>query len=130
MPDIGLRRRLKMTPGQREPRVPALAAGAIERLRKRMGVRPDAVDLLRQQIDGFDQAGVAAKTERHLVKAEVAVEHRQRITLGDGRAVLPLQFFQPVDVVMPGSSPRASTSKSRRCKEDVDGRVKPAMTEP
>ena len=59
-------------------------AGAIERLRKRMGIGSDAIDLLRQEIDGLDQAGIAAQPEQHLVKTEVAVKHRQQIARRDG----------------------------------------------
>ncbi len=67
-----------------------IAASPVERFRKRMCVRPDSVDLLCQQIDGFDQTGIAAKAEQDLMKTQVAVKDGQQITFGNGRAVLPL----------------------------------------
>ena len=71
-----------MTPGQRDQIVAARAAERldhieviaprpIELLRKRIGVGADAVDLLRQKIDGLDQAGIAAKAEQRLVETQV-----------------------------------------------------------
>ena len=100
-----------MTPGQRDQVVAARAAERldhieviaprpIELLRKRIGVGADAVDLLRQKIDGLDQAGIAAKAEQRLVETQVAVENRQQLALGDGCSMLALELFQPVNILL------------------------------
>ena len=49
---------------------------AIERFGKSIGVRANSVDLLRKQIDGLDQAGIAAQSEQKLMETQVAVEDR------------------------------------------------------
>ena len=88
--DIGFRRRFQMAPrkrhqigaaraAQRLDHFNMVAAGTIERFRKCIGIRSDAVGLLRQQIDGFDQAGIAAETEQQLMKTEIAVEDGQEV---------------------------------------------------
>src|ERR1700689_4323580 len=87
---IGFRRRLSIPPGKRHQVVPAgtakrldhiemVTARAVERFRKGIGISPDPVDLLCQQIDGFDQAGITAETEQDLMEAEIAVEDGQQI---------------------------------------------------
>ena len=79
-----------MAPGQRHQIVTAraaqcldhievIAAGPIERFRKGVGIRSDTVDLLRQEIDGFNQAGIAAESEQNLVKTEIAVKHGEQV---------------------------------------------------
>src|ERR1700757_3799417 len=73
-PDIGLGRWLEVASGQLDQFVAArgaqrldhvemVAACAIERFRKRIRIGTDAVDLLCQEIDGLDQAGIAAQAE-------------------------------------------------------------------
>ena len=87
-----------MTPSQRDQvfaartakrldHVQMVTARPIQRLRKRIGVKPDAVDLAREQLDRLDQAGIAAQPEQKLVKAEVTVKHRQQVTGNNGGGV-------------------------------------------
>ena len=99
--DIGFRRRFQVLPGECHQIVAArtakrldhldmVAARAIQRFRKCIGIRPDAVGLLGQQIDGFDQAGIAAESEQYLMKTEIAVEDGQEVAGSNRRTVLPL----------------------------------------
>src|SRR6478752_6135092 len=83
---------------QRLDHVEMIAARAVERFRERIRVGADAVDLPRQEIDGLDQAGIAAETEQRLVKSQIAVEHGQHLALLDGGSMLALQLLQPLDV--------------------------------
>src|SRR6266852_4943756 len=99
-----------MAPGERHQVVSArttkrldhikvVAAGAIERFRKRICIRPDTVDLLGKEIDRFDQTGIAAETEQNLVKTEVAVKDGEQVACGNGSGMLSLQFLQPLDIL-------------------------------
>src|SRR6185312_12833354 len=76
-----------------------VTARPVERLWKGIGVKPDAVDLAREQVDRLNQTGVAAQPEQKLVKAEVTVKHREQVTGNHGRGVLPLQFLQTFDIL-------------------------------
>jgi hypothetical protein len=72
-----------MAPGEYHQVVPArtakrldyvqmVPAGTIERFRECVRVRPDSVNLLGQQVDRFDQAGIAAEAVQDPVKTERA----------------------------------------------------------
>src|SRR6516165_3487262 len=78
--NIGLRRGFQMPPCQRDQflalrvaqcpdHVEMVAPRPIELFGKSIGVGADAIDLLRKQIDGLDQAGIAAEAEERLVEA-------------------------------------------------------------
>ena len=107
--DVGLGRWLQMAPGQRLEFVPACAAkcldhgqviasGAVERVRKRIRIGPDAINLLGKQIDCFDQAGIAAQPEQHLVKAQVTVKDGEQVTRVDRCGMPELYFLQSFDI--------------------------------
>jgi len=95
------RQRLELAPARaakRRDHVQMVLAGAVERVRKGIGVGANSVDLLRKQIDGLDQAGVAAQSEQELMEAEIALEDRQQVACGNGRGVPALQFLQSLDL--------------------------------
>src|SRR5476651_1931368 len=93
--DIGFRRRLQMASRQpdevvstrtakRLDHLQMIKAGAIERFGKGIGIGANAVNLLGQQVDGFDQAGIAAEAVQFPMKTEVAVKHSEQVTGGNG----------------------------------------------
>src|SRR5579872_1682400 len=94
-----------MTSGQRHKLVPTRIAErldhvavilscTIEHVGKRICIRADAIDLLREKIDGLDETGIAAEAENDLVKTEIAVKHRQQVTRRDRLGMLPMYFIQ------------------------------------
>src|SRR5260370_11173078 len=98
---IGLRRGLQMAPRERDQllaiRRPqrsdnrnVVAARTIESIRESIGIRSDAVDLLRKLLDRLDEACIAAQLVHCAVKMQGAVEYRQQIAAVDGLAMLPL----------------------------------------
>ena len=78
--------------------VDVVTARTIERIRESIGIGSDAVDLLRELFDRFDETAIAAQLEQSPVKIKVAVEYGQQIAAVDRSAVLALDVIEFVDI--------------------------------
>src|ERR1039458_9091889 len=70
----------------------------IERIGEGIGIKSDPIDLLREQLDRFDETCIAAQLKQSPVKIKVAVEYRQQIAAVDRSAVLALDVIELVDI--------------------------------
>ena len=95
---------------QRSDNRNVVATRTIESIRESIGIRSDAVDLLRKLLDRLDEACIAAQLVQCAVKMQVAVEYRQQIAAVDGLAMLALDFIEPVDVTA-GNGERQNSNR-------------------
>ena len=83
---------------QRSDHVNVVAARTIEGIREGIGIRSDAMNLLRELLDRLDETCIAAQLVQRAVKMQVAVEYRQQIAAIDCLAMPPLDCIEFIDV--------------------------------
>src|ERR1700690_2952130 len=78
--------------------VDVVTTRTIERIGEGIGIGADPIDLLREQLDRFNEACITAQLKQSPVKIKVAIEYRQQISAVDRSAVLALDVIELVDI--------------------------------